>query len=446
MAKNDNLQDFLTDVADAIRAKKGTTDKINPQDFSSEIASIQSGVEPKEMKDVNFYDYDGTILYSYTWDEALQLTEMPPLPDRTNEGLTCEGWNWTLEEMQANEGLCDVGALYYPTNGRAKLYLTIEEDDERNRTFYLRLGAWGGNFEGVIYWGDGEDLAISHNAGTYHTYSHTYSAGDYILELETISGHLSLGQNTAVSVAGTNNNAYQTIGHTFVRKVVLSKDCIVHQGGLYQLPNLEYIIRSTDNSGGWIMLSNCKIKHINLPRTTTRDQIGSISLLSIAPSGEVCSYSSTCNALHHLKRFVVRVGSSASGHFFHTDYHLKTVHGITMKQLGQNTFYNNSLMREAPPFEDSISSIGQLCFYSCINLKKLVIPSSVTSISQNVFVGCCSMRYYDFTKLSAVPTLDNANAFTGIPADCEIRVPMALVDEWKSATNWSTYADYIVGY
>lgn len=42
MAKNDNLTDFLTDVADAIRAKKGTTDKINPQDFASEIASIKS--------------------------------------------------------------------------------------------------------------------------------------------------------------------------------------------------------------------------------------------------------------------------------------------------------------------------------------------------------------------------------------------------------------------
>lgn len=43
MAKNDNLTDFLTDVADAIREKKGTTEPINPQDFASEIASIESG-------------------------------------------------------------------------------------------------------------------------------------------------------------------------------------------------------------------------------------------------------------------------------------------------------------------------------------------------------------------------------------------------------------------
>ena len=43
MAKNNNLTDFLTDVADAIRAKKGTSAPINPQDFSAEIASIEGG-------------------------------------------------------------------------------------------------------------------------------------------------------------------------------------------------------------------------------------------------------------------------------------------------------------------------------------------------------------------------------------------------------------------
>lgn len=45
MAKNDNLKDFVTDLADAIREKKGTTDLINPQDFADEIRSIE-GASP----------------------------------------------------------------------------------------------------------------------------------------------------------------------------------------------------------------------------------------------------------------------------------------------------------------------------------------------------------------------------------------------------------------
>lgn len=49
MAKTNNLTDFLTDVADAIRTKKGTTGTINPQDFSTEIASISTGKEEIEL-------------------------------------------------------------------------------------------------------------------------------------------------------------------------------------------------------------------------------------------------------------------------------------------------------------------------------------------------------------------------------------------------------------
>ena len=48
------------------------------------------------------------------------------------------------------------------------------------------------------------------------------------------------------------------------------------------------------------------------------------------------------------------------------------------------------------------------------------------------------------TLICSAPTLSNTNAFTDIPADCEIRVPAALYDEWIAATNWSTYASKIV--
>lgn len=43
MAANNNLTDFLTSIADAIRKKKGTNEPINPQKFVDEIESIQGG-------------------------------------------------------------------------------------------------------------------------------------------------------------------------------------------------------------------------------------------------------------------------------------------------------------------------------------------------------------------------------------------------------------------
>ena len=40
MSKANNLTDFLTDLANTIRTKKGTSGLIDPQDFSSEIDGI----------------------------------------------------------------------------------------------------------------------------------------------------------------------------------------------------------------------------------------------------------------------------------------------------------------------------------------------------------------------------------------------------------------------
>lgn len=48
MARTDTLGNFLTDVASAIRNKKGTTDTILASNFDTEIASIESGVDINE--------------------------------------------------------------------------------------------------------------------------------------------------------------------------------------------------------------------------------------------------------------------------------------------------------------------------------------------------------------------------------------------------------------
>ena len=46
MAKTDNLIHYLSDVANAIREKEGSTDPINAQDFSERIRSISAGSDP----------------------------------------------------------------------------------------------------------------------------------------------------------------------------------------------------------------------------------------------------------------------------------------------------------------------------------------------------------------------------------------------------------------
>lgn len=65
-----------------------------------------SGGGDKGLKrnDVNFFDYDGTLLYAYTWEEAKALTELPPLP--VHDGLEVREWNYTIEDIKAQEGSC----------------------------------------------------------------------------------------------------------------------------------------------------------------------------------------------------------------------------------------------------------------------------------------------------------------------------------------------------
>ena len=45
MAKTDNLTDFLTNTADAIRTAEGSTGSINPQDFEAKITALKLSVQ-----------------------------------------------------------------------------------------------------------------------------------------------------------------------------------------------------------------------------------------------------------------------------------------------------------------------------------------------------------------------------------------------------------------
>ena len=60
--------------------------------------SVNVGGDRADEKDVNFYDYDGTRLYSYSAADFAALDALPANP--SHDGLTAQGWNWTLADAK----------------------------------------------------------------------------------------------------------------------------------------------------------------------------------------------------------------------------------------------------------------------------------------------------------------------------------------------------------
>lgn len=81
MAKTDNLTDFLIGIADVIRRKKGTTAKINPQNFETEIASI---AKPEQEKTASATNSQQTILPDSGKTLSKVVIEAAPLPNNSN--------------------------------------------------------------------------------------------------------------------------------------------------------------------------------------------------------------------------------------------------------------------------------------------------------------------------------------------------------------------------
>ncbi len=59
MAKTDNLNDFMTDLADSIREATGETESINAQSFSTRITGLGSGKQDKLVSGENIKTING---------------------------------------------------------------------------------------------------------------------------------------------------------------------------------------------------------------------------------------------------------------------------------------------------------------------------------------------------------------------------------------------------
>ena len=91
----------------------------------------------------------------------------------------------------------------------------------------------------------------------------------------------------------------------------------------------------------------------------------------------------------------------------------------------------------------STTSIGYQAFRYCSSLTEASFPN-VTSIGNFAFNQCTKLTtIYVGTNTSTVCTLSSTNAFSNCTNLTNIYVPASLVDSYKSATNWSSYASKI---
>ena len=80
-------------------------------------------------------------------------------------------------------------------------------------------------------------------------------------------------------------------------------------------------------------------------------------------------------------------------------------------------------------------------FYNWESLTSVTIPDKVTKIGIWAFCRCTKLS--KITVLPETPPTLGSNAFYDIASNAVIYVPSGSVDVYKSATNWSTYANKI---
>lgn len=93
---------------------------------------------------------------------------------------------------------------------------------------------------------------------------------------------------------------------------------------------------------------------------------------------------------------------------------------------------------------ESVMSVGDYAFYNSKALTGVDLHAA-TSIGTNAFAGCNALETF-VLRSDTLATLKNKNAFSSTliaSGTGYIYVPRDLVDSYKAATNWSTYANQI---
>ena len=432
---------------------------VNVKNYENANVNVPSFWTEPQIKDVNFIDYDGTLLYSYTLAEIQAMTELPELPIHT--GLTCQGWNWTLQELKDLGRDMEVGAMYITTNGKTKAYIELFYPNTEGTLCFTQTVANSVK----VNWGDGSADETDETVGNV-TLTHTYAnTGKYTITLDSTEpydiGH-SVNQSNYNCFFGStamNNSAWKyslrsvevgrnvrKLAYASFREIPTLQTITLPQGLDLSAGNVFYgseclrgcVLPRAETTIGGYMLSNCTaMKFVSVPPNMT-EFISSFLAGAHALKRFNMPNITNINVLSNLGRNIEKLYiPDLTGNFSNG----------SGKGLANN--YGLKQIRMPQPIEGVSNSqwktLTASCFANDRCLEYIEVPPKVNNIGTSIFDGCYSLKVADFSKCEAVPTLQGAtNMFRNCP-DTEIWIPEDLYEDWTGATNWNSLTNTFVG-
>ena len=396
------LIDLTEDTATEADVAKGKTfHRADGLKTEGTLEPSSGGGGGSSAKGVNFYDYDGTLLRSYSVEEAQELTELPELP--SHDGLACQGWNYTLDGIKAQGDMVDVGAMYITDDGKTRLYISIVSDGRM--TVPICFGQTVAN--GVtVDWGDGSTETFDGTGTVYPT--HEYSAvGDYVISLAPQDGcTLTLGGGASSKpIVGGTSGTYLQAYTSMLKKAEIGNNVSIGNNAFDKCYSLASVtIPDSVTSIGNGAFNDCySLASVTIPDSGT----------SIGSSAFYNCYNLTSVVISD---GVTSIGSTA----FAYCYSLASVTlPASLKTIGGNAFaYCNSLV--SVTILGSVKSIGSSAFYNCYNLTSVVISDGVTSIGYGAFKACNSLA--SVTLPASLKTIES-DAFNECNSLASVTIP-----------------------
>jgi hypothetical protein len=385
--------------------------------------------QKKIERDVNFYDYDGTVVESYTKKEFANLTKMPDNPSHSN--LEAQGWNWDLDKAKSHVqlyGFLDIGQMYItkPSIQNKRCTEIDMEITEDTKTIYLGLGV-NGNVG--VDWGDGNYGTISgQNVAAQTKQSHTYSnSGKYTLKIVPLGSPWCLiGNSTYGVISKGRTTSTENYKHSsIITAVRIGED--INEIGQYSFSHSHNLFTVTIPNNitqiGQACFNNCtNLISITVPKNA-------------ALANATFSYSD-------LKYVSLNYGiTKLDGSFANCLSLIRVSLPNTINKLeGYSDFYCCYSLKKIN-IPSGITKLGANLFNSCMILGKIEIPNTVTSIDSQAFRLCYGLSEIHF-KSTTPPTISNSNTFQNVPTDCKIYVPTGALSAYTSATNYPSASIY----